>query len=191
MYRPWRSLGLREVEAPTLSDIRLIDGGKVVIPKLRPLFPPRKFPGTLLCSRLSRPQGHNSAERIRKIEKKLTSSGTRTGDLPACSIVPLPLGQGIKCWIHLSYTFSMKLWHTQEYDIWQPFLSGGADYHKFYCTSEQFPFAYFSFNGIILPEAKSESADTWCRPFPVFSRKMIWHDRDQCKEGWCFIVTPK
>jgi hypothetical protein len=26
-YRPWRPLGLREVEAPTVSDIRLIDGG--------------------------------------------------------------------------------------------------------------------------------------------------------------------
>jgi hypothetical protein len=29
-YRPWRPLGLREVEAPTFSDIRLIEGGKVV-----------------------------------------------------------------------------------------------------------------------------------------------------------------
>jgi hypothetical protein len=30
LYRPWRPLGLREVEAPTFSDIRLTDGGKVV-----------------------------------------------------------------------------------------------------------------------------------------------------------------
>jgi hypothetical protein len=30
LYRPWRSLGLREVEAPTFSDIRLTDGDKVV-----------------------------------------------------------------------------------------------------------------------------------------------------------------
>jgi hypothetical protein len=30
LYRPWRPLGLREVEAPTLSEIRLTDGGKVV-----------------------------------------------------------------------------------------------------------------------------------------------------------------
>jgi hypothetical protein len=29
LYRTLRSLGLREVEAPTFSDIRLIDGGKV------------------------------------------------------------------------------------------------------------------------------------------------------------------
>jgi hypothetical protein len=30
LYRPWRPLGLREVEAPAFSDIRLTDGGKVV-----------------------------------------------------------------------------------------------------------------------------------------------------------------
>jgi hypothetical protein len=44
LYRPWRLLGLREVEAPTFSDIRLIDGGKVVSPTRRPLFTPRKIP---------------------------------------------------------------------------------------------------------------------------------------------------
>jgi hypothetical protein len=44
LYRPWRPLGLREVEAVSFSDIRLIDGGKVVSPTLRPLFlPPGRF----------------------------------------------------------------------------------------------------------------------------------------------------
>jgi hypothetical protein len=42
-----RPLGLLEVEAPTFSDIRLIDGGKVVSPKRRPLFTPKKIPGTI------------------------------------------------------------------------------------------------------------------------------------------------
>jgi hypothetical protein len=49
LYRPWRPLGLREVEAPTFSDIGLIDGGKVVSPTRRPLFTPRKIPGTHFC----------------------------------------------------------------------------------------------------------------------------------------------
>jgi hypothetical protein len=49
LYRPWRPLGLREVEAPTFSDIRLIDGGKDVSPTRRPLFTPRKIPGTYFC----------------------------------------------------------------------------------------------------------------------------------------------
>jgi hypothetical protein len=49
LYRPCRPLGLREVEAPTFSDIRLIDGGKVVSPTPRPLFTPRKIPGTHFC----------------------------------------------------------------------------------------------------------------------------------------------
>jgi hypothetical protein len=42
-YRPWRPLVLREVEALTVSDIRLIDGGKVVSPTRRPLFTPKKI----------------------------------------------------------------------------------------------------------------------------------------------------
>jgi hypothetical protein len=49
LYRPWRPLGLREVEAPTFLDIWLIDGGKVVSPTRRPLFTPRKILGTHFC----------------------------------------------------------------------------------------------------------------------------------------------
>jgi hypothetical protein len=51
----------------------------------RPL-PSREIPGTHFCWRLSRPQGHSAAGRIRWIEK--IHIGTRTCDLPACSIVP-------------------------------------------------------------------------------------------------------
>jgi hypothetical protein len=65
LYRPWRPLGLREVEAPAFSDMRLTDGGKVVSPMRRPLFTPRKIPDTLICYRLSRLQGHSAAGRIR------------------------------------------------------------------------------------------------------------------------------
>jgi hypothetical protein len=36
LYRPWRPLGLREVETSTFLDIRLTDGGKVVSPTRRP-----------------------------------------------------------------------------------------------------------------------------------------------------------
>jgi hypothetical protein len=49
LYRPRRPLGLREVEALTFSDIRLINGCKVVSPMRRPLFTPRKIPGTHFC----------------------------------------------------------------------------------------------------------------------------------------------
>jgi hypothetical protein len=43
-------LGLREVEAHTFSDIRLIDGGKFVSPKRRQLFTPRKIKFLVLIS---------------------------------------------------------------------------------------------------------------------------------------------
>jgi hypothetical protein len=42
-------LGLQEVEAPTFSDIRLTDGGKVVSPTRQLVFTPRKIPGTHFC----------------------------------------------------------------------------------------------------------------------------------------------
>jgi hypothetical protein len=48
---------LREVEAPTFSDIRFIEGGKVVSPMRRPLFTPRKIAGTHFCWRLHRTPG--------------------------------------------------------------------------------------------------------------------------------------
>jgi hypothetical protein len=54
----------------------------------RPL-PPRKIPGTHLCQRLSRPQGHSAAGRIRSIEK-IHLIGSHTRDLPACSLVSQP-----------------------------------------------------------------------------------------------------
>jgi hypothetical protein len=41
LYRPWRPIGLREVEAPTFSDIRLTDGGKVVNTTSQPPFTPQ------------------------------------------------------------------------------------------------------------------------------------------------------
>jgi hypothetical protein len=71
---------LREIEAPTFSDILLTDGGKVVTPTRRPLFTPRRF---LVFD----PRAIVRLEGLGKL-KKSTSSGIRTGDLPACTIVP-------------------------------------------------------------------------------------------------------
>jgi hypothetical protein len=43
------ALRVGEVEAPTFSGIRLIEGSKVVSPTRRPLFTSRKIPGTHFC----------------------------------------------------------------------------------------------------------------------------------------------
>jgi hypothetical protein len=90
LYRLWRPLGLWEVKAPTFSDIRLIGGGKVVSPTRRPLFTPRKIPGnSFLLEAESTPRAIVQLEGLGKL-KKSTSPRTRTGDLPACSIMPRP-----------------------------------------------------------------------------------------------------
>jgi hypothetical protein len=51
---------------------------------------PEGSPGTHFCERLSRPQGHDAAGRIRSNEKSNDLLGNRTRDLPACSIVHQP-----------------------------------------------------------------------------------------------------
>jgi hypothetical protein len=43
LYRPWRPLGLRVVEAPTFSDIRLIDGGRLSTLCAGRFLPPGRF----------------------------------------------------------------------------------------------------------------------------------------------------
>jgi hypothetical protein len=71
-------------------DNRLTDGGEGVSLTHRPPFTSKKIPGTHFCYRLSRPQGHSAAGRIRSIEKSNDLIASRTRDLPACSTVPQP-----------------------------------------------------------------------------------------------------
>jgi hypothetical protein len=89
VYRPWRPLGLREVEAPTFSDIPLIDGGNVVSPTRWPLLPPGRFLVLISVRSWVDPRAIVRLEGLGKV-KKSTSTGTRTGDLPPCSTVPQP-----------------------------------------------------------------------------------------------------
>jgi hypothetical protein len=75
--RPWRPIGSWDVEAPTFSlDNRITDGGEVVSLMRQPLFTPKKIPGTHLYYRLSQPQGHSVAGRIRWIEKNPLHHGS-------------------------------------------------------------------------------------------------------------------
>jgi hypothetical protein len=54
---------------PYFLDNRLTDCGEVVSLTSRPHFTPQEVRGTHFCQRLSRPQGHSTAGRIRYIEK--------------------------------------------------------------------------------------------------------------------------
>jgi hypothetical protein len=89
LYRLWRPLGCPEVEDPAFSDIRLIDGGKVVSPMRWPLFPPGRFVVLISVRSWANPRAVVQLEGLGKL-KKSTSSRTQTGNLPACSIIPQP-----------------------------------------------------------------------------------------------------
>jgi hypothetical protein len=75
---------------PHFLDSQLTDGGEVVNLMHQPLFTPQEDSCTHFCWRLSWPQGHSVAGRIRSVEKSNDLIGTRTHDLPACSTVPQP-----------------------------------------------------------------------------------------------------
>jgi hypothetical protein len=57
--------GCERSRLPHFPDNRLTDGGKVVSPTRRPLFTPQEDSWYSFSLRLSRPQGHNAAGRIR------------------------------------------------------------------------------------------------------------------------------
>jgi hypothetical protein len=80
--------GCEPSRIPRFLDNRLTDGGKVVNLKRRPPFTPWKVPGTHFCWRLSRPQVHSAAGRIRSIGETNDLIGNRTRNFPACNIVP-------------------------------------------------------------------------------------------------------
>jgi hypothetical protein len=65
---------------------QLTDGGEVVSLRHWLPFTSRNIPGTHFYQRLSRPQGHSTAGRIRSIEKSNDLIGNQTHDLLACSI---------------------------------------------------------------------------------------------------------
>jgi hypothetical protein len=51
-------------------------------------LPPGIFLVLISVKRLSQPQGHSAAEKIRSVEKSNDHMGNRNRDLPACSIEP-------------------------------------------------------------------------------------------------------
>jgi len=63
------------------------DGGKVVSLMHRPPLPPGNTPGTHICQRLSRPQGHSATGRIMSLKNSDDIIGNRNRDLPVCSVV--------------------------------------------------------------------------------------------------------
>jgi hypothetical protein len=99
--------GCETSRLPHFLDNRRTHGGEVVSLTHRPPFTPRKIPGTHFRYRLSRPQGHSAAGKIRSIEKS-NDIGNRTGDLPAC-IVPqpttLPRARGVSSLVGIMHFF--------------------------------------------------------------------------------------
>jgi hypothetical protein len=80
---------------PHCLDSRLTDGGKVVRPKHRLRSIPQKHYFSAFdshfCYRLSESQGLVRPQGLGKLRNFIHLIGSRTSDLPACSLVPQPL----------------------------------------------------------------------------------------------------
>ena len=89
-YRPGQALGVPAGWDSRISRQSEHTGGKVVSHTHRPSLPTGRIPGTQLCQRLSRPQGHNTTGRIKSLKNSSDYIGNGTRDLLACSAVPQP-----------------------------------------------------------------------------------------------------
>ena len=66
------------------------EGCTFLIPTHRPPLPPGNIHGTHFCQRLSQPQDHSAAGRIKSMKNSNDTIGNRNRDLPACSVVSQP-----------------------------------------------------------------------------------------------------
>jgi hypothetical protein len=75
-------------------------------------LPSEIFSGSHFCQRLSKPQAHGAAERSMYIQKIIYLIGTRTRDLPACSIAP-QLSTLLRApALTLSHSLSFTIYHS-------------------------------------------------------------------------------
>jgi hypothetical protein len=89
-YQCWWRI-CREINAfPALNTTDDGEAVNLYAPGGRPLFTPRKIPGTHFCSRLSRPQAILHLEGLGQLKKSNDLMGNKTCDLLAWSTVPQP-----------------------------------------------------------------------------------------------------
>jgi hypothetical protein len=116
--RPWRPIGMWNIQAPTFSrqsTHRWRWGCQPYEPAGRPL-PPGRFMVLISIRGWVDPRGHSAAGRIRSVEKSNGLFGNRTRDLPSCSIMTQPtmLSRApfeavyleIKIWVFLIFCIS-------------------------------------------------------------------------------------
>jgi hypothetical protein len=103
----------------------------VASPTRRPPFtPPRKILGTHFCLRLSQPQGHSAAGRIRSIEKSNDPIENLTRDLLVCSIVPHHLRFRLKAVRTLVISFPLLTTEKKRESISQRITSSQTYFYK-------------------------------------------------------------
>ena len=84
------SQSFQDVEDPRIFRKSAQEDDKVVRPKLRPPWRPRKILGARICYRLRLPHGHSVTGRIKSMKNFKEAIGNRSRYFKACSAVSQP-----------------------------------------------------------------------------------------------------
>ena len=95
-----RPLGLQEVKFQKFLDSRHMKAVNLSGLRTGRLYSPRDSSGTNFCQRLSLPQGHSAARRIKSMKNPTDPIGNRTRGFPACNAVPYPTAPQRKLYIY-------------------------------------------------------------------------------------------
>jgi hypothetical protein len=80
----------RLIDGPKFQDNRHIKAVRLSALRIGPLYSPGNIPGNHFRWRLSRPQGHSAAGRIKSMKNSSETLGNRTRDLLSCSATAYP-----------------------------------------------------------------------------------------------------
>jgi len=117
LYRSERPLGFQECEVPRFLDDRHVKLGRLLALCTGHHYPPRNIPDAHFCQRLSRPQGHSVAGRIKSMKNSNDSIVNRNRDLPG-QCAGLHLGTSVKVFKYNGNTGTDNLLNIRNPCVW-------------------------------------------------------------------------
>ena len=112
-----KTLGSHEVEVPSFLDNRHIKVERLPALSTGHHYPPSNIPDADFCQRLSRPQGHNVAGRIKSTKNSNDSIVNRNRDLPE-QCAGLHLGTFVKVFKYTGNTGTDSLLNIRNPCLW-------------------------------------------------------------------------
>jgi hypothetical protein len=117
VYRSDRPLGFQKVEVPRFLDNRNMKVAMLLVLSTGHHYRPRNIPDAHFCQRLSRPQGHSVAGRIKSMKNSNDSIVNHNRDLPG-QCAGLHLGTFVKVFKYRGNTGTDSLLNIRNPCLW-------------------------------------------------------------------------